>query len=630
MTSQVDPLGSNVGSPFITDNGAQETSRHIPRGSFDSPVTGAYDATGTTPVPNVRPIQYHSLTLYFSTQSATGYGQIATSSNGSGGVNGPTETLTGTYVWNYASSTPLQYAVNAVNEAGTSLTYYYGFGKADGLQATFRRGATPNASYNPNGIYETAAGTTTTAYASNTIYGSVTWLHVPNAPTFGVGQGATSTTPGQADLTWTAPSDNGGSAVYGYRIIYKKSSASAWSVYGNHTIGSPSNTTGTSATVTGLDPGVSYDFKVAAMNIVSDRHLGASIYPTETRDFGNYSSITAPIGTNSATTTVVVASLPAANAPMKVNTTAGAAMTLANAGPKVYNGSSWANASAWVYNGSAWDRKFEATGGQVTTYTSGGITYRVHTFNVSGTFTVSAGCYANVTYLIVAGGGSGGGSVGGGGGAGGLLTGTYAVSPGSYSIVVGTGGAQQNSEVGGVPGGNSSAFGLTATGGGGGASSRSGLAGIAADTGGSGGGGSQYSGSTGAGTGAAGTAGQGYAGGNCAVAGYGPGGGGGAGAVGSNGAASYVAGAGGIGVQSSITGTATYYAGGGGGAGSAAGGQGAGGSGGGGAGGVTTTRGTAGTNGLGGGGGGGWSYAGGSSGQGGSGVVIVRYEIKRT
>jgi hypothetical protein len=155
-----------------------------------------------------------------------------------------------------------------------------------------------------------------------------------------------------------------------------------------------------------------------------------------------------------------------------------------------------------------------------------------------------------VDYLIVAGGGSGGWSgavAAGGGGAGGLLTGTQTLVPGTtYPVVVGSGGRV----IAGMgigsdkSGNNSTAFGLTAIGGGRGGWGCS----CNAGTGGSGGGGGAYTGAgklgalaTGSpGVGVAGT--QGYPGGTATpVAGPGlpapasarGGGGGGAGGSGS-------------------------------------------------------------------------------------------------
>ncbi len=117
----------------------------------------------------------------------------------------------------------------------------------------------------------------------------------------------------------------------------------------------------------------------------------------------------------------------------------------------------------------------EATGGTTSTYSSGGINYKVHTFSLgTSTFAVQNG--GSIDYLIVAGGGCGGygngspfGTWGGGGGGGGLLTGTTNVTTGTnYSITVGAGGVVPGSNnTDGGSGSNSTAFSLTAIGGGG-------------------------------------------------------------------------------------------------------------------------------------------------------------------
>lgn len=224
-----------------------------------------------------------------------------------------------------------------------------------------------------------------------------------------------------------------------------------------------------------------------------------------------------------------------------------------------------------------------------------------------------------IEYLIVAGGGSGGvstygggtGAGAGGGGAGGLITGiNLSVTPGtSYSIIVGAGGAAVTNAVGGYyngnPGSNSSAFSLTAIGGGFGGGS------VAGGVGGSGGGSGWANTTT-----AAGTLGQGNAGGpgEGNAGSYWGGSGGGAGAAGT------LAGNGGIGVASSITGSSQFYSGGGAPT-NVSGASRAGGSGGGGASGANGTAGGINT----GGGGGAGSSGGATSGSGGSGIVIARY-----
>ena len=268
-----------------------------------------------------------------------------------------------------------------------------------------------------------------------------------------------------------------------------------------------------------------------------------------------------------------------------------------------------------IHNGEQWSTigGISATGGTVTNADG----YTIHTFIDSGTFTVNAG--GDMEYLVVAGGGGGSNTFYcGGGGAGGMLTGTLAnVTPGTYTITRGGGGATGTN---GSNGSNSQFHTVIANGGGGGGGVNSiGL------NGGSGGGGG-YQGGSGAGNGrlgGTGVAGQGNNGGQGnGENGYGwGGGGGGAGANGTTAKAPspIVPGNGGIGVQSSITGTATYYAGGAGGridsAYSASGGLGGGGSGGGG----SNADGTAGAPNTGGGGG--------PSKAGGSGIVIIRYLV---
>jgi len=195
-----------------------------------------------------------------------------------------------------------------------------------------------------------------------------------------------------------------------------------------------------------------------------------------------------------------------------------------------------------------------ATGGTITT--AGG--YRIHTFTSADSLVVTNP--GNIEYLVVAGGGGGGSSLGGtylggGAGAGGLLTGTLAATATTYALTIGNGAAgMAASTLPTVQGGNTTAFGLTATGGGGGGYAWSTARG-GGGNGGSGGGHGEGGGSAGPGTGIAG---QGFAGGS------GGGYSGGGGATGA-GFASLRMTSGGPGLTSSITGTSVEYAKGGGG-----------------------------------------------------------------
>ena len=292
---------------------------------------------------------------------------------------------------------------------------------------------------------------------------------------------------------------------------------------------------------------------------------------------------------------------------------------------------------------------FSATGGTESTYSSGGVNYKVHTFTSSGTFTAKSS--GTVEYLVVAGGGGGGGDTGGGAGAGGYRSsvsgessggGTsaesaLAINSGNYTVTVGGGGSgSSNTPNGNVPrgsNGQNSVFGsITSTGGGGGGAGqgRGGGTGDGLSGGSGGGGGGAYPSNGSQGSGGSGTSGQGYAGsaGNSVASperGGGGGGAGGAGTIESDGG-----GDGGNGVSSSITGSSvTRGGGGGGGAYLSASGIGIGGSGGGGNGSTKNVNDTAqsGSANTGGGGGSATEAATGTGGNGGSGIVIIRYVV---
>lgn len=99
-----------------------------------------------------------------------------------------------------------------------------------------------------------------------------------------------------------------------------------------------------------------------------------------------------------------------------------------------------------------------------------GLVYRVHVFENSNPLTVSSEGW--IEYLMCAGGGGGGGTTyrgGAGGGAGGLLEGRHYIVPGTYNIIIGSGGAGGVGAVNGTDGTNTEALGFIAVGGGGGA-----------------------------------------------------------------------------------------------------------------------------------------------------------------
>lgn len=205
-----------------------------------------------------------------------------------------------------------------------------------------------------------------------------------------------------------------------------------------------------------------------------------------------------------------------------------------------------------------------ATGGTVTEYSTGGTTYRVHTFYDSGTFTLNSTTSCDI--LLVGGGGGGHGGyqspAGGGGGAGGLVYyKARSMSAGSYTVGIGAqgnggfGDTNGGAYVAPTAGGSTSFTGLTSAVGGG---RGGGYETTPSTTGGSGGGGN-YWGDGNAAVNRSGTTNQGNAGGagSTDTSGQNSGGGGGAGGAGENGQGN--GGRGGVGGNGVLEGTTTIY-----------------------------------------------------------------------
>ena len=123
-----------------------------------------------------------------------------------------------------------------------------------------------------------SVGTSSSSSASN----SVTPATVPGAPT-----GLTATAGNaQVALSWTAPTSDGGSAITDYVVEYKLSSDLSWIVYSDGT------STTTTATVVGLTNGVSYDFRVSAVNAIGQSSVNSTSNTTLTNTENNNTSPT--------------------------------------------------------------------------------------------------------------------------------------------------------------------------------------------------------------------------------------------------------------------------------------------------------------------------------------------------
>ena len=88
--------------------------------------------------------------------------------------------------------------------------------------------------------------------------------------------------------------------------------------------------------------------------------------------------------------------------------------------------------------------KVIASGGDTTQTLANG--YKLHSFTSTGSqnFTVTNG--GQVEFFLVGGGGGGGWRAGGGGGGGGVLIGSALVTPGTYTVTVGSGGTNASGD----------------------------------------------------------------------------------------------------------------------------------------------------------------------------------------
>lgn len=326
-------LGASTYSPFTSAaSGTDYVSSYDPNDDYVG-ITGAgAPLTGAIGDPYSRPILYSYLQIFSSAgSSGTIDLQIATADTGAGGTHSPITfpITTANNGWNISdSSNGLAYpafARQTIEGVDTNIRHYYGFQKNDSNTFTFRRGATASSSYNPNGIYQDGTSVTTgsPAWSTTVIYGRIRFYTVPTAPNSFTSSSQTSSS---IALSWSAPTDPGAMDilassstiydhhnVYGYRILTSTDN-STWYVYGAGTSGSPSGhhdvafgtgspSAPTSGTVTShndsdLVSNTNYYFKIAALNVTTDSHTGATVTPFASRSFGNYSSTAAHTGTN--------------------------------------------------------------------------------------------------------------------------------------------------------------------------------------------------------------------------------------------------------------------------------------------------------------------------------------------
>jgi hypothetical protein len=397
-----------------------------------------------------------------------------------------------------------------------------------------------------------------------------------NAPT-SLSASVTQTT---AVISFTAPTNNGGSPITNYEYSFNNSSFTALS---------PADAT-SPVTVPGLTGNTSYTIYLRAVNIVG-------VGPSST----GLAVTTSPFAPQNAPTSLSASSITTNSAVISFTAPTN------DGGSAITNYEYSLNLSSWTALSPA-----DAVSPVTITALSGGTSHTVYlrAVNIVGSGPASSGVAVSTlieleAYLLGGGGGGGGGAFynpGGGGGGGGTATSTRTISTGTITVTIGGGGTGGSSSFG-SSGGTTSATGFTSASGG------SGGAGYSSNAG--------------------GTSGNGFGGG--AGAG-GTGAGGGGGGAGAAGAACVPprGGVGGSGANETYTNGGAITRGGGGG-GSVANQDGpvaANGGAGGGGGGLSYNigNGSPGSNNLGGGGGGGNLHSGApAGGTGGTGYAVIRY-----
>jgi len=251
-----------------------------------SNISGAI--TGLTPS-TARPVRIQTFTIVYTNSAGSVRSKLAATVNGADLWIGSTYTATA----QTRTESP-----GLLRDAASAL--WYGWRKLDSSTTRVFRSTSGGGCF-VNG----------SLILDGRIRSTISWITAPSAPQSFASTAVTSTS---VDLSWTAPTDNGGTALTGYRILYKTAAATSWTSSGK--LG-----TGTTATITGLLPNTDYNFLVAATNLVTDQNNAT------------YDVSTSVVGTNSA----------------QVNAT-----TLTQGGHRIWNGTEFVLGTTKMWNGSSW------------------------------------------------------------------------------------------------------------------------------------------------------------------------------------------------------------------------------------------------------------------------------------
>jgi hypothetical protein len=213
--------------------------------------------TGSAAKPGLVSALYLELTAYNSSNATTAFAMW--NSAGQSGVYSGVFTLPN-------SQTPYQVGAGLTRSIFANTSYWIGFTKETTAQVTYSVDTAFGASIKMD---TTAAGGNFTdnglvsgggiTPSNGSLVFEVVYDILPTAP----GTPTASSTGTSATITWTAPADNGGQAVTGYRIQRSTDNINFSTLVAN------TGTTTLTYTNTGLTPGTKYYYRVAAINAVA-------------------------------------------------------------------------------------------------------------------------------------------------------------------------------------------------------------------------------------------------------------------------------------------------------------------------------------------------------------------------
>ena len=238
MARQLLTLGGATFTPF-SGFAVPISTNYTPNNTdLTSNLTGAISPVSGTG----RPLAVSSLTIYFRTGGGSGNFFCSNNSEGTGSVTSTSSSITS---MTGTVSRVLNYP------ALISQELYYGFDKTNTTTTNYSSDTLTGSNIYSDG---------SVLFSNRAIYAQLQIDTIPSAVQSLSASPASST---QINVSWSAPSDNGGTSVTGYRVAYKPTVSSTWSF---------TTTASTSVSLTGLSASTTYDIKVGAQNSVTSIH----------------------------------------------------------------------------------------------------------------------------------------------------------------------------------------------------------------------------------------------------------------------------------------------------------------------------------------------------------------------